>query len=113
MPKRPRSDADRKYYRAYYLKNRERILAALKEKYQTDPEFRNRVKQKYRERYHDDAAYHKATLERARLRAREKKLEQEQMRLDKRATGTHAPGEKRTRKPGPTSDSQAAPRQFA
>ena len=99
MPKQPHTEADKKYYRAYYLKHRERILAALKAKYQKDPDYRNRIKQKYRQRYHEDKAYHNATLERARLRAREKKREREQIPQAETMKEINTPGGKRTRKP--------------
>jgi hypothetical protein len=50
---------------AYYQKNKEKILARLKEKYATDLEFREKVKKAYSSRYKEDKIYQEVTRLRA------------------------------------------------
>lgn len=72
MRRQRRSEAERRSARrAYYLEHREEILAERKRRYREDEGYRNRARQRYRERYHNDPEYHAKTLARARQRNRE------------------------------------------
>lgn len=59
----------------YYRKHKKRILKRLKNKYEEDEAFRDKVKTYNRERYHTDAEYRRKTLERAKTRNRRLKSE--------------------------------------
>jgi len=59
--------------KTYYERNREKILQKLRKRYSEDAAFRERIRQKARERYHTDEHYRRATIERAKRRYREQK----------------------------------------
>ena len=65
--------ATQKAKKTYYERNREKILLKMKQRYQQDPDYREKTKQLARKRYHEDEAYRKATIERAKKRYRELK----------------------------------------
>ena len=56
--------------RKYYLKNREKILARMKQKYQENDAYRRAVKERAKKRYHEDPEYRERTLRRAKERYR-------------------------------------------
>ena len=56
--------------RKYYLKNREKILARMKRKYQENDAYREAIKQRAKKRYHEDPEYRERTLRRAKERYR-------------------------------------------
>lgn len=54
----------------YYRANRKKILAKMKERYETDEEYREATRERARRRYHEDKEYREATIRRAKERYR-------------------------------------------
>mgnify|MGYP006288372275 FL=1 len=54
----------------YYKKNRKKILRKMKEKYESDADYREQLKKKNLERYHRDPDYREKVREAARERSR-------------------------------------------
>jgi len=52
----------------YYLKNKEKILARAKKRYEEDAEFREKTRKRYREKYQKDSEYKEYTLSKSRKR---------------------------------------------
>lgn len=61
-------------HKTYYERNKIRILQRLKDKYENDEDFRNKLKDKYKSRYQTDESYREATIQRAK-RTYQKKVE--------------------------------------